>query len=258
MTHEAPRSVDGRAAGSGDLVATRWTVVLEAAATGTPAGRAAFARLYEDYRRPLLGFVRRQGWSEPDAEDQVQDFFVHLLEGEGLKRLTREGGRFRSFLAVALRNFLANARDRQSAQKRGGGRPPVSLDEVDPTGDSAPPSNGEEAAFLVLDRDWARELVARVGARLEAEQREAGRETVYEVLRSHLHRAPDSRPYPELAERLGMAPGAVKVAVHRLRKRYGELLRAEVSRTVDREDEVQAELRHLSDVLATLGSGDSR
>ena len=241
-TTESPR-------GSARFTTTHWSVVLEAARPETPGSVEAFARLYRDYWYPLYAYVRRRGRSPHEAEDLTQEFFLSLLHRQRLRGLERTGGRFRSFLLKALQNFLANDWDRASARKRGGGYAIVPLDEVDAESRfvAAPPGPEPEADF---ERNWAIAVLALTMRSLEGELRAAGKERLLEQLRPHLQGDRAGRPYAEIGAALGISEGAVKVAVHRLRQRYRELLRAELARTVGDEAEVDAELRQLKATLS--------
>jgi RNA polymerase sigma factor (sigma-70 family) len=235
--------------GSPRFTTTHWSVVLEAAHPDSPGGMEAFAQLYRDYWYPLYAYVRRRGHTQHEAEDLVQDFFLALLERQRLRDLERSGGRFRSFLLKALQNFLANAWDHTSAQKRGGGLPTLALDDMDAeTRFLADPStSAPESEF---ERNWAFTVIARAMQTLESELRAGGKENLFQLLRPHLQGERNGRPYAAIAPDLGMTEGAVKVAVHRLRQRYGELLRAEVGRTVDDEAELAEEVRHLISIVS--------
>ena len=228
---------------------THWSVVLEAARPESPGGAEAFARLYRDYWQPLYAYVRRRGRGPHEAEDLTQDFFVALLEKERLHGVERGGGRFRSFLLKSLQNFLANEWDRATARKRGGGGAFVPLDGLDSESRFlADPSAGSpEAAF---ERSWALAVIGHALRSLEEEVRTAGRPELLTHLRPHLLGDRGGRSYAELAAELGLSEGAVKVTVHRLRRRYGEFLRAEVVRTVGSEADVADELRHLIRVVS--------
>lgn len=240
----AHESEEGRSGGGSRFNTTHWSVVFEAARPESAGAVDAFARLYRDYWSPLYGYIRRRGRTPHEAEDLAQGFFVSLLEHERLRGLERGGGRFRSFLLKALQNFLANEWDRASALKRGGGQTLVPLDHVDAESSylAAPAVAGPEADF---DRNWALAVLALTMRNLEDELRAAGKERIFEHLRPHLQGERSGRPYAEIGAELGLSEGAVKVTVHRLRQRYGELLRAELTRTVGDEAEVAAELRHL-------------
>ena len=238
-----------RGAGSAQFTTTHWSVVLEAARPESAGSVEAFARLYRDYWYPLYAYIRRRGRSPHEAEDLTQGFFVTLLERERLRGLERGGGRFRSFLLKALQNFLANEWDRACARKRGGGCPVVPLDDVDAESRflADPATVAPEASF---DRDWAFAVLDPVMQNLEAELRAAGKQRLLHQLRPHLQGDRNGRPYAEIAADLGMSEGAVKVTVHRLRQRYGELLRAELARTVGNDAEIADELHHLIKIVS--------
>lgn len=229
---------------------TQWSLVLAASHGLTPDSEEALARLCRAYWFPLYAFIRRRGHAPHEAQDLTQEFFVHLFEHETLGRVDREKGRFRTFLLAALTLFLHNERDRQGALKRGGGRQIVSWDEADAEGryaaepaDSATP----EAAF---ERRWAQALVDQVMRRLEQEYVASDKGAVFNALRHYLTGETGPGAYAEAAARLGMNEGTVKVALHRLRRRFGEMLRSEITQTVSRPEDVAEELRHLFAALS--------
>jgi len=230
---------------------TRWTLVR--AASGVPSGerREALETLCTSYWPPVYAFVRRQGATPVLAEDLTQAFFARLLEKDGLRLADPERGRFRSFLLGALRHFLANEKDREQAQKRGGGRAPLSLD--------ASALHGLESALGLepatgltperqFERAWAGAVLARAQARLAEEQEQAGKSAQWLALEPHLSNTDERGHGSDLAQRLGISENAVRVALHRLRRRFGELVRDEVRETVgpgEVEDEVRQLLRAL-------------
>jgi RNA polymerase sigma factor (sigma-70 family) len=235
--------------GPSQFTTTHWSVVLEAARPESAGSVQAFARLYRDYWYPLYGYVRRRGRSPHEAEDLTQDFFVTLLERQRLRGMERAGGRFRSFLLKALQNFLANEWDRASARKRGGGVPVLPLDDLDAESRFLADGSGgsPETDF---DRSWAFAVIRHAMDNLAREMEAAGKGNLLQLLRPHLQGDRSGRPHAEVAAELGLSEGAVKVAVHRLRQRYGELLRAEVARTVGTHAEVADELRHLINTVS--------
>ena len=235
---------------SGRFLTTRWSVVLEAGRTeGGSSTRRALEALCKSYWFPIYAFVRRRGNDADDAADLTQEFFARLFERQDLARARPELGRFRSFLLVATKNFLANDWDRRTADKRGGGRTPLSFDVEDaeeryrrePVDDWTP-----ERAFA---RSWALTLLDAVLERLGGDYENAGKGALFEALRGTLVAGREAPPYVELADQLGLSEGAVKVAAHRLRQRYKELLRAEISETLADPGDVEDEIRGLFEAL---------
>lgn len=224
---------------------TRWTLVLAAGDDVSPQGRAALEQLCRSYWFPLYAYVRRRGHDADAAQDFVQGFFARLLERNDLAGLTREGGKFRSFLLTALNHFLANEHERAQAQKRGGGRELLSLDD-----DSAEDRYQREPAHTespdrLFERQWAVALMEDALRRLTEEQAANDRADFFAALRPFLSREPEPGEYATLANRLSLAPGTLAVQVHRLRERYRQLVRTAVADTVDSPLEIDAEMRHL-------------
>ncbi len=229
---------------------THWSVVLEAASPSPNDTTEAFARIYSDYWYPLYAYIRRRGFAPADAEDVTQSFFLRLIEYHCLQGLQREGGKFRSFLLRLLDNFLANEWDRAQAQKRGGGRPSLSLDVAAGEARFSREPQSRDTPETLFERQWVFALLALVLENLAAESAAAGKAKLFAELRPHLQGDRQGVTYAEVAARQGMSEGAIKVAVHRLRQRYGELLREEIARTVSSAEEVDQELRHLIAVSA--------
>jgi RNA polymerase sigma-70 factor (ECF subfamily) len=235
----------------GDVfVTTRWTVVLSAGRKSSPHSDRALGELCQTYWYPLYAYVRRQGKTKEDAEDLVQAFFARFLEKNYLEGLSAERGKFRAFLLASLKHFLANEWDKSQRQKRGGGAEHLSLDwqsaderfHLDPPDPSSP-----DKAF---DREWALALLERVIVRLRDECAAEGKEELFEQARGYLMVGETAIPYAEAARALGLDEGAVRVAVHRLRKRYRALLRDEIAHTLDDPARVAEELRSLQAALA--------
>ncbi len=224
--------------------------MLEAAGTQPVNSTEAFGRLYSDYWYPLYSYVRRRGYGSNEAEDIAQDFFLHLIEQSALAGLQREGGKFRTFLLRLLNNFLANRWDRDHAQKRGGGAAHISLNTLEDEARFAAEPKVNETPETIFERQWVFTLLAHVLGLLETECVASGKAKLYADLQPHLPGDRQGMPYAEIANRHGLSEGAVKVAVHRLRQRYIELLRAEIARTVSNPAEVDEELRHLFSVSA--------
>jgi RNA polymerase sigma factor (sigma-70 family) len=236
--------------GAGVFATTHWSVVLAAGQTESPHASAALEQLCRTYWYPLYVFVRGQGRSAHDAQDLTQEFFARLLEKKYLRLADPDRGKFRAFLLKALKNFLVNEWEKARTQKRGGGQCAVPLDaEIAESRYAAEPV---QALTLdeVYEKRWALTLIEAVLSLLRENYEAAGRLPVFETLKGCIWGAPSTISYPEAASRLGLTEGALKVAVHRLRSRYRELLRAEVAKTVATPGEVDEELQHLIAVLA--------
>lgn len=237
-------------ASSPAFVTTHWSVVVAAGRNDTTRARDALARLCQVYWQPLYIYVRRLGHPPHDAQDLTQEFFARLLEKNYLAAADESRGRFRSFLLAAFKHFLANEWDRARAQKRGGGQVPISIDlsasETSYTFEPADTATPEKA----FERRWALTLLAQVLRRLRGEYVRTGRQTLFEALKPTLTEPSQSVRYAVIAANLGISEGAVKVAVHRLRQRYREVLRSEIAETVAGPEEVEAELRNLFAALA--------
>jgi RNA polymerase sigma factor (sigma-70 family) len=250
MTSTDPQqaTVPGRGA---SFTPTHWSVVLAAAgrADSTHA-RDALEKLCRNYWLPIYVFVRRQGHRPHDAQDLTQEFFARLLEKNFLAGVQREKGRFRSFLLTSVKHFLANEWDKATAQKRGGGQVPISIDTT--LGESSfclEPAD-TLTAEKIYEQRWALALLEQVLRRLREEYTRDGKVKQFEQLKPTLTEASRSVPYAQIALRLGTSEGAVKVAVHRLRQRYRELLRAEIADTVANPGEIDDEIRNLFAALA--------
>ncbi len=238
--------------GAGRFATTHWSLVLGAGRRGSTASRRALATLCESYWFPLYAFVRREGYSAPDAQDLTQEFFARLLEKKYLAVVDPRRGRFRSFLLAAMKHFLAHERDRAKAKKRGGGRRILSLDfpsaesryNLDPADELTPER--------LYERRWALALLEQVLKRLRDEHAAAGKLALFERLKEFLTGAKGSQSYQQIADELAMTEGAIKVAVHRLRRRYRELLEEEIAQTVAGPEEVEDERRAL---LAAVRAG---
>jgi RNA polymerase sigma factor (sigma-70 family) len=228
---------------------TRWSRVMLAGDSAAEDSREALASLCRDYWRPLYYFARRKGHATEDAQDFTQGFIMGLLEQNGIARADRKRGRFRTFLLSAFCHFLANEHRDQAALKRGGGQVIVSLDEEAEAGFAAQVSDGAtpEAEY---ERTWALALLDRVMGRLRDEYVQAERLALFEKMQPHLSGAAGRPGYARLGEELGMSEGAITVAMHRMRRRFGELLREEIAATVATPEEIEDELRHLLNVVS--------
>lgn len=230
---------------------TRWTVVLAAGRADSPESSAALETLCRTYWYPLYAFARRQGHAPPDAEDLTQSFFASFLEKNYLEGLSSERGRFRAFLLACFKHFLANEWDRAGRLKRGGDREFISLD-----AQSAEMRYLEEPADhlspdRLYDREWALALLNLVLARLRAEVRAEGHEAQFDRMKVFLTLGKGARPYAAVGAEMGLTENAVKVAVHRLRRRYRELLREEIAQTLVRPEQVQEEIHALFGAFAS-------
>ncbi|HVX10803.1 MAG TPA: RNA polymerase subunit sigma-24 [Pirellulales bacterium] len=238
-----------RGRGSG-FATTRWSVVLAAGRQESIGSQRALADLCDWYWYPLYCYVRRQGYSTHDAQDLTQAFFARLLEKNFFSDdVDQQRGRFRAFLLAALKHFMSNERDRARAQKRGGGQTHVAWD----FGDAEDRYAREPADGLTPERIYERRcavaLVERALDRLRGHYARAGKEDLFERIKGILTGEGATSPYADVARDLGATAGAVKVAVHRLRKRFRHFLREEVAQTVDDPSEIETELRDLQDAL---------
>jgi len=231
--------------GKQTFATTQWSIVLAAGEGRRENAVDALSQLCESYWYPIYAYVRRRGYSAPDAQDLTQSFFARLLEKESLQNADPVRGRFRSFLLTSMKHFLSNERDRASAQKRGGGRATLSLDlaagesrvNIEPEHDWTPQR--------LYERQWALTLLELVLGRLETEYQEAGKVRQFELLQGALGGGLQTLSYADVAAELGLSIEAARQAASRMRKRYRALLREEVARTVADPGEVDGELTNL-------------
>ncbi len=227
---------------------TLWTVVLHAGRDEPAQAQAALAQLCEGYWYPLYSFVRRRGGSPQDAEDLTQAFFAHLFEKRGLGRVEPQQGRFRTFLLASLKNFLANEWDRANALKRGGGRTVLSLQQESAESRYQLEPSHNLTPERLFERQWALTLLDRVLTALRDEYYGEGKGALFEELKPAL--IGQAGGYADMAARLGQSEGAIKVAVHRMRRRYRELMKTRIAQTVG-EGQVEDELHYLLAVFNT-------
>jgi RNA polymerase sigma-70 factor (ECF subfamily) len=230
---------------------THWSAVLHAADSNDPAAEASLARLCQTYWYPLYYYIRRLGRSPEDAQDLTQEFLARLVHKEYLRGVKQEKAKFRSFLLVALKGFLANDWDRAHRLKRGGGQELISIDAQNTENRFLAEPVDEMSPEKAFERRWAFTLLGQVLNRLETEFYASDKAPLFEELKGLLSGEKADCSYAELGERFGMSEANVKVTVHRLRRRYRELLREEVSSTVASPEETDEEIRHL---FATLSS----
>lgn len=236
---------DSVAAGAGQFALTHWSVVLAAGRSESTHAQAALEQLCANYWHPIYFYVRRQGHNPADSQDLTQEFFARLLARNDLAAVDRSKGRFRSFLLASLKHFLANEWDKSKAQKRGGGQVPLSIN-----ANTAETSYAVEPAEKLTpdklyERRWALALLQQVMSQLKADYVRDNKADVFDALKGTLTGEGASGGYAQIAARLATTEGAIKVAVHRLRRRYRELLRSEIAHTVSRPEEVDEEIRAL-------------
>jgi len=230
----------------GDIFATtHWTVVLAAGRRHTPQFDRALEELCRTYWFPLYAYVRRRGHSKEDAEDSVQAFFARFLEKNYLAGLSAERGRFRAFLLAALKHFLINEWKKSQRIKRGGGEKNLSLDWQTADTKFQVAATSEPSPDKAFDREWALALLAKVIERLQNECAADGKAKLFEQLKIFLTAGNGETAQRETAKALGLEEGAVRVAIHRLRKRYRILLREEISQTLTDPTQVDEEMRAL-------------
>lgn len=238
-------------AGQPIFVTTRWSVVLAAGSKSeSTQAQNALARLCHVYWYPLYAYVRRRGHNAHDAQDLTQAFFEQLLRRQSLAGVDPERGRFRSFLLTAMNNFLVGEWKRASAQKRGGGRENLSLDwaAAERRFDLEPATT--DSPDRIFEKQWALALLEEVLNRLESEYEAEKKGELFAAIKETLMGRRESQPYAVLAQTLGMTEGSIKVAAHRMRKRYRELIRAEIANTLEHCEDVEAEMQYLFRVLA--------
>ena len=230
---------------------TEWSVVLAAGGENSSAARTALATLCETYWYPLYAYVRRQGHNADDAKDLTQAFFVRFLDKQAVHEVRRERGRFRSFLLASLRNFLLNDAEHQRTLKRGGGQIALPLDFETAEGRYLQEPQDLRTPERIFDRRWALTVLDRVLRRLRREWLDAGKGAEFDRLKVCLAGESPRGGYRELGQALGLTEGAVRVAVHRLRRQYQRRLREEIGRTVVTDDAVDEEIRYLFSALKT-------
>jgi len=230
----------------GDIFATtHWSVVVAAGQRHTPQSDHALEELCRTYWFPLYAYVRRRGYAKEDAEDLTQTFFARFLANNYLAGLSAERGRFRAFLLASLKHFLANEWDKSQRQKRGGGVTLLSLDWQTADTQFQIAATAEPSPEQAFDREWALALLACVIERLRAECAAENDDRLFAVLKPFLTVGKGAIPYPQAAAELGISEGAVRTAVHRLRRRYREVLRDEIAQTLSDPANVAEEMQAL-------------
>jgi len=229
----------------GAFKTTRWSMVNAAGETSTSDAREALAELCRVYWPPLYTYLRRRGFDPDDAQDLTQGFFTRLLERRDIRSADPTRGRFRSFLLTALKRYVINEHARAVTDKRGGGRAALTLDFAEAELACSADFRGDDAPDRVFDRKWAGITIDMALRRLRAEYDDTGRQALAGALLPYISEAGALAPYKTVAEQLGMTEGAVRVAVHRLRQRFGMILRDEVAQTVLDPALVDDEVREL-------------
>jgi RNA polymerase sigma factor (sigma-70 family) len=234
--------------GQSQFPTTRWTLVVAASDSNRKEARSALVSLCENYWYPLYAFLRRRGYPADQAQDLTQEFFMRVLEGRYLDRADPEKGRFRSFILTSLKFFVSDEEDRQRAQKRGGGLVvPMEFSSGEERYQREPAH--DETPERIFERRWALAMLDRVVERLRNEFVQHGRPEHFDRLKVFLLGQADA-PYAALAREMNTSEGALKVAIHRLRKRYRDLFRQEIADTVADPAEVESELRYLAAALS--------
>src|SRR3954470_2195584 len=227
---------------------THWSVVLAAGESYSETSHRALALLCETYWYPIYTYVRRNGHGPDDAEDLTQQFFARLIEKEYVRLADQSRGRFRTFLLSSLKHFLINEWTKGTRQKRGAGQKALSIDEANAESGFLSDTAVEQPSDAFYDRTWAATLLDRALRAMGLEFEQSGKRDLFDRLKGFVWGEKNGLSYTDMAAQLGMTEGAVKVAVTRLRQRYGELLRAEVAQTVT-PFELDAELRYLVSIL---------
>jgi len=228
---------------------TRWNLVLQAGRGDDTEARAAMDALCEAYWFPLYAYARRRGNSGEDARDLVQSYFVRLIDKRFLDNVRPEFGRFRAFLLHTMKNFISGERARLRAQRRGGGAAHLPLDLEDAENRLAKAIAGDRTPEEEFDRNWALYVFDRVLARLRDEAQKSGRVAEFDKMKGFLTEGSPRGAYGRMAGEMGVTEGALKVAVHRLRRKFGVELRKEIAETVDDPYGVEDEIRYLFDAL---------
>jgi RNA polymerase sigma-70 factor (ECF subfamily) len=229
----------------GRFPSTHWSRVLAAGNPDAPEAYEALTSLCQSYWYPIYAYVRSRGHAPDQAQDLTQDFFAYVLERDLLAKADPDRGRFRGFLRIVCARHLSDERERAHARKRGGGKSALAIDLGDAEGRFSREPSHELTPERIFDRTWALTLLGRVLDQLEGEYAAAGRAALFEELRGLLTGSSEPDSYAAIALRLDKNEGAIRVAVHRLRRRYGALLRQEIAATVDDPSEIDDEIRSL-------------
>ncbi|MCX8091703.1 MAG: sigma-70 family RNA polymerase sigma factor [Verrucomicrobiae bacterium] len=233
---------------------TNWWVIRQAADAEVTGSDAARAHLCSTYWRPIYSYLRRAGYPHPDAEDLTQEFFARLFEKNLVQLAQRERGKFRSWLLLLLKRFIADQWDRTHRQKRGGGQTPLALDADPPALSDRLEAADELTPDKLFDRAWAESVLEHALQALRVEWQHANKPQVFETLEPFIT-CRSAEHYADAAGRLGMTENHVKVTVHRMRRRLRDLLRAEIARTARTDEELEEELQDLLAIFHEMGQG---
>lgn len=231
--------------GAAQFRTTRWTVVRNAGHQDAEMRQAALEELCQRYWQPVFAFIRRQTLEPADAKDLTQAFFEHVLAHQTIESATPDKGRFRSFLLGALKRFLASEERKLNTVKRGGRFAMVALDEAEGEGGTLMDLGHDASPEKIYQRRWADALLEQAFAALRADYERAGKGWLFEALQPYLSGDGEGAGYKALGEKLGVSVGMVTTSVYRMRKRYGELLRAEIAHTVSSPEEIDEEINFL-------------
>jgi DNA-directed RNA polymerase specialized sigma24 family protein len=230
---------------------TSWTLIRAASGDPTADSRQALAVLCQKYWHPVYAFIRNCGYDREQSQDLTQGFFALLIEKNYLLDADPKRGRFRFFLLAAVKHFLANEWDRANRLKRGGGQVFVSIDLAEAEGWHTLAAVEQATPESLYERRWASSLLENVMSKLRAEFADAGKANEFDRVSMFLNRDSDSVRYDTVADQMGISAGALRMSVHRMRRRYRSLLRAEIAETVSGPDEIDDELRFLLSILST-------
>lgn len=248
MSNEIPKH--STPSGAGRFATTQWSIILAASDSASTQHEPALTTLCQMYWFPLYVYLRRRGYDSHQAEDYTQGFFAGILERKGLQKANPKYGKFRSFLLASLKNFLADEWDRDRAQKRGGDKKALSLDFDTAASWYEQDSAHHMSPEKLFERSWALTVLTSAMDRLKTESTVSDKQQLFDCLKIYLTAEKDAVPYKDVTVKLGMTEGAVKVAVHRLRRRYRELVRDEIAQTVTTEAQIDEEIRDLFAALS--------
>lgn len=223
---------------------TRWSLILQAKESGSDESVKALEELCALYWPPLFAYLRHKGYGQEDARDLTQEFFTRFLEKDALSNVKSDFGKFRTFLLVCINRFLSNERAKVHAIKRFPGSVRIPIDKAEADGIYQPDPAGQITAQKVFDRQWALTVMGSALEELSAEFEDGAQAERFETFKGYLVADDTTTPYAELGKQLGMSEGAVKVAVHRLRRRYRKYVQRQIAQTVSTEAEIKDEIRY--------------